>query len=302
MDLTFSEILKMDWRHVKNRAFYARNLEKRLFDPEKVHFDSRAVAATWNTILVNCPSSVSLQKFTFKANEEKIMFLRVNYARMKTAQAISKFRSEPSLSARQEVMRWAEIAIDLRNTIIVANLGLILSVLKKKFGQTNTDAPDSISMGMASLIRAIEKFDVAKGFKFSTYAFRAIMNGIKRGYLDSQKHPSGIRIGNGEGEMVVADKKDYSENVDHRDSLCHLRDVLEKNLAGLSEQEEIIIRARFFSERTLQDIGDDINLSKERIRQLQNIALKKLYEAMKDRSSDSDSIPMFDPTILRKAS
>jgi RNA polymerase primary sigma factor len=320
MHLRLRDILKMDWTHVKNRAFYARNVETKIFDPDKVRFDAKAVAATWNTIFVSCPSGMALQKFTFKSNEEKIMFLRFNFARMKTARAIEQLLRAHKIDFKQieldclphkvaiskelsDVMKWAKTTLEIRNAIIVANLGLIISVLKKKFGLSIIDAPDSVSMGIASLIRAIEKFDVSKGFKFSTYAFRAIINSVKRGYLDQQKHPSGIPIGNGEGEIIVADKQNHSERVDDLDTIDHLYNVLNENLAGLNAHEEHVIRARFFGNKTLQDIGDEIKLSKERIRQLQNIALKKLHNVMKDCPVMQESnIPMFEPELLKKAS
>jgi RNA polymerase primary sigma factor len=309
MNLSFDEIMEMDWRHIKSTAFYANNIRKVLFDPAQVKFDTQEVTTIWNGILSGSPTNMSPQKFTFKGREERVMFLRFNYARMKTSQAIAKYKAEPKTIAKRKAIYWAKIALETRNVIIVANLGLIISVLKKKFGLTLSETPDNVSMGIAALIRAIERFDVGRGFKFSTYAYRAIMNSVRRGYHDNHKLPNGIPIGNGDGEIVVADKSEHNNIVEHLDELENLRNVLDDNLAGLTNHELIVIKSRFFDDKTLQDVGDRLSLSKERIRQLQNIALDKLRDVMRtgkpvhhieSPSVDSSSIPLFRTSVTQE--
>src|SRR5262249_61919925 len=70
-------------------------------------------------------------------------------------------------------------ALAVKNQIIRANLRLVVSIAKKRVGPTNNFF-ELVSDGNMSLIRAVEKFDTSRGFKFSTYASWAIMKNFAR--------------------------------------------------------------------------------------------------------------------------
>jgi len=63
----------------------------------------------------------------------------------------------------------------VQNQIIRANLRLVVSIAKKRVGATTADLFELVSDGNMSLMRAVEKFDFSRGFKFSTYASWAII-------------------------------------------------------------------------------------------------------------------------------
>ena len=78
-----------------------------------------------------------------------------------------------------EIERLQEEALAVKNQIIRANLRLVVSITKRHVGPSNNFF-ELVSDGNMSLIRAVEKFDASRGFKFSTYATWAIMNNFIR--------------------------------------------------------------------------------------------------------------------------
>src|SRR3989338_6247369 len=144
------------------------------------------------------------------------------------------------------------------------------------------DKDEALSEGIARLSRAVELFDPWRGFKFSTYACRAIIKSLGRvRRKEARRHslfPASLDEGlvREEAERTSGDSQVLAERL----SLLVYSGVL-------SSSEVEIIHARFpvkngGKRRTFQDIGDKIGLSKERVRQLQNAALEKLREAFLD--------------------
>src|SRR5205823_6521004 len=84
------------------------------------------------------------------------------------------------------IERLQEEALAVKNQIIRANLRLVVSIAKKYVGPSNNFF-ELVSDGNMSLIRAVEKFDASRGFKFSTYASWAIMKNFTRS-IPEEKH------------------------------------------------------------------------------------------------------------------
>ena len=80
-----------------------------------------------------------------------------------------------------------EEAVSTKNQIIRANLRLVVSIAKRYVGPAE-DFFELVSDGNMSLMRAVEKFDVGRGYKFSTYASWAIMKNFARTIPDVLRH------------------------------------------------------------------------------------------------------------------
>ena len=245
------------------------------------------------------------------------------------------------LSASEEI----ELAKDIDNSIpeakekfINANYRLVVSIAKK-YRKENVDMLDLIQAGNIGLIKAVEKYDYKKGFKFSTYATWWIKQSITR-YIDDcentiripvhlhqrinfikrkkqelsnelQREPSldelaevcdmepdkVLEILKRDKNVVSLDtpiKEDEDSslvefipsdaNLDdvviHEVEQKNLREKIDELLTGLNDQEQKVLRMRFGLDdddpKTLEEIGKVFGVTRERIRQIEAKAIRKL--------------------------
>lgn len=228
---------------------------------------------------------------TLSTAQEQQLFKRFNYARMKAAGILDKFAGK-SLSAKatRELIAWGRRALDTRSAIVRLNMPLVLAMAKRT-RLTNIDFNEMISEGNMALLRSVEKFDCSRGFKFSTYSCRAILKSFSRvamrasryrGYFPTEFDPA----------MERSDHQDHRRKDIEQDCVDELKEILIKNLAGLSDVERTVIQERFAigkfvaegqkGPKTLEQVGHIIGVTKERVRQIQNNALKKIREALEE--------------------
>ena len=165
-----------------------------------------------------------------------------------------------------------------------------MSIAKKYIGQ-GVLFMDLVQEGSMGLIKAAEKFDYTKGFKFSTYATWWIKQSIVRAISNHSrtiknaifKDPISLDTPIAEDlvlEDYVADDS-YKAPDSTTQSVFLYKDVMSM-LEFLNQREKTILINRFgldgHSKKTLEEIGKTLGFSKERIRQIENIALKKLKE------------------------
>jgi len=249
---------------------------------------------------------------------------------------IGKF---PLLTSEEEVVLAKRIkALDMRakHKLVNSNLRLVVSIAKKYTGRGMLFL-DLVQEGNLGLIRAVEKFDYRKGYKFSTYATWWIRQAITRAIADQARtiripvhmvetinrlrKTSRIllqKLGRKPTEKEIAKKSrmpvakvreiikvsqvplslempigdeessrlgDFVEDVSVQapdDVVMHglLRDDLEMVMSTLTEREKMVLKLRFGIEdghpRTLEEVGRVFCVTRERIRQIEAKALRKL--------------------------
>lgn len=227
---------------------------------------------------------------TLTTEQEKHLFLRHNYCRYRAMRVLRQFRGKRlTAAATRELLRWCEHVLATRSKIVSANVPLVLAMAKRT-RVVGVDYGDLISEGNVALLRSVDKFDCGRGYKFSTYACRAILKSFwgaavresrYRGHFPTECDPA----------LERSDQLDRKRGGIETDCVDELKMILGRNTANLNEIEQRVIRARFALDRpaadeekprprTLQQVGAMIGVTKERVRQIQNKALVKLRKVL----------------------
>lgn len=212
---------------------------------------------------------------------ERALFCKMNYLKFKAARLQSAVDPQTTTAAELDrIEALLDEAAVVKNQITKANLRLVVSIAKRH-AQAHVDFFELISDGNVSLMRAVDKFDYSRGFKFSTYGSWAIMKNFARSVPDENSHRERYQTGQGEflGAMPAAAPPDEAED-DHR---LAVRNALEQMLQSLEPRDRQILLRRFGVDnhgepQTLEEIGRTLGVSKERVRQLELRAVLRLRE------------------------
>lgn len=219
------------------------------------------------------------------AEEEKCLFLRLAELRSHEAELSTLSLDLHCEESTRELKVVRDEILELRNHIVESNLRLVVSIAKKFRDPRDLEFHELISEGNSVLLRAVDLFDISYGYRFSTYATTAVrrsfMNLCNVNHRQKQRFVSGRteRFDEVEGEYGVVDLDIESS---------HAREIGDL-LDQLDDRERTVVEERFGlttrrKGKTYREIGEDFNLSKERIRQIVVAALKKMKEELSKRN------------------
>lgn len=223
------------------------------------------------------------------ADQERILFLKFNYARYRMRKIQDGLGNRrPSLVEARDLLRWFGVAEGFREQIAETNLALVLA-MAKRVRILDGEFADVVSEGNMALMRSVDKFDCGRGFKFSTYACRAILKAFSRHGMKSTKYRQRFPT----DFDPALEKSDFVENrraTEQAESAAEVRHIVETNEAELTSVERTVIVHRFgigsttdpATPLTLEQVGQIIGVTKERVRQIQNKALEKLRSVIEN--------------------
>ncbi len=207
---------------------------------------------------------------------ERGLFLLFNFHKCRFAAA--RRRLDPELASARDLAvlegHLAE-ATAVKNDILRANLRLVVSVARRHV-RPGVPLMDLVSEGNITLMRAVEGFDVHKGFRFSTYATLALMKGFARAV--PQLAGAGRRtVSDAAVLAAVADVRGeaVAEHQLDRDHVLHL-------LGRLDDRGRQVLRARYglgAAPASCEQVGRRLGLSEQRVRQIERAALATLRSA-----------------------
>ena len=222
-------------------------------------------------------------------DEETRLFQQFNYARMRQVKLLRRYRRKRMpLEKLRILLSWARLAGAARCRIVESNMPLVLAMARRA-RPGGLDFSELISEGNFALLRSVDKFDCSRGFKFSTYACRAILKSFSRVMMRNGRYRNRFPV---EFEPSL-ERSDHMERQRQRlegDCVEQITAILAENRAALNDMERQVIRPRFAldavaegaSFKTLEQVGEAIGVTKERVRQIQNRALRKLRTALEE--------------------
>ncbi len=254
---------------------YAKQVESSADQLEYTFFSAK------NPTLTVCAGGVTS---LLTPEEERELFLCLNY--LKWQANVLRATVDPDRPKQSQIKQIETLhrqARIVRDRIISANLRLVMAIAKKQADDRLT-FDELFSEGVPVLMRAVEKFDIERGFRFSTYAYTAVRRSLYHAKTEANERCKRQRTS---VELSVLER--FEQKAPESDRLAEAAvPLVREMLECLPERESLVVRARFGLLQgqpacTLKEVGRLVGVSKERARQL----LVRAYDRLRKLAEDS---------------
>ena len=265
---------------VANDEFERRDAAEEIFGPEPPES-----TVTLKKPPTGLPSYLrSLYRTPLLTREQELyLFRRYNYVKYLAAGAQRRLRdaASPRAADMDRLESLLEEAGQLKTRLVKGNLRLVIHIVKR-CNDNFANFFELVSDGNLALIQAVEKYDYARGVKFGTYATWVIRRRFARVIPQERSHKSRFVTGTEDLMFIsVAHGVNQAENPVERELKSVVPQWIEDGLQQLPDREREVIQRRFgvgssSVAQTLKEVGHDLGITKERVRQIETRALAKL--------------------------
>ncbi|HHN77403.1 MAG TPA: sigma-70 family RNA polymerase sigma factor [Phycisphaerales bacterium] len=289
------QILAKPQDYIDSEVFYEKDAERSIYDEAP---PIQQPDTTWYHPVMDDLSGTrtrtvkSSQQVILTAAEERVLFHQFNYARHRVRQIQEEIWSnpdkQPTPEQAEQILSWHRRADRIREQIAETNLALVLAMAKRT-RMSEVDFADLVSEGNMALLRAVDKFDAGRGYKFSTYACRAILKAFSRQGMKLSKYRQRFPT-DFDPKLEKSNFLETKRATFEKDAAEEVRTIVMDNRAELTEVERTVIEHRFGLESsntdkpmTLEQVGQIIGVTKERVRQIQNKAMEKIRTELESK-------------------
>ena len=210
--------------------------------------------------------------------QEAHLFRKMNYLKYHAGRLRDRIdRARPRKADLDAFEQYLEEARAIKNQIVRANLRLVVSIAKRHLGGKG-DLFERVSDGNYALLRAVDCFDYSRGNKFSTYATWSIRNQFARDIRDNNARRLRFVPGPDDVFAVAIDHRSVEQEL--LDAQQQRQEAVARLLARLNVRERQIIAGRYgiggAQAQTLTELGRELGITKERVRQIELVAHNKL--------------------------
>ena len=290
------QILSEPMDYIDSDEFRHPKAEKRIYDDAEV-IDRPDVS--WYRPLMDDPqperhSGKNAGTVLLSAAQERVLFLKYNYARHRVSELQLEIGPlEPTEEMARVMLHWYGQAAKYREQIAETNLALVLAMAKRT-RMSEVDFADLVSEGNMALLRSVDKFDCGRGFKFSTYACRAILKSFSRQGMKLSKYRQRFPT-DFDPALEKSNHLETLRRTHELEAAAEVKYIVLSNDAELTEVEQVVIHHRFglggdglTDPLTLEQVGQIIGVTKERVRQIQNKALEKIRLTLEQYAERED--------------
>lgn len=235
----------------------------------------------WYMVHVNQFTNTSTyDSYVLSPEEEKNLFLLYNLCKKR----INSLKTKPLTKVTfDQLLFFYEKKERAKAVIVHSNLAFVITMSRKFLKQIDRD--ELISRGNMTLLNCIEKFDVQKGFKFSTYLARGLYTAFSREHNKKNKDLSIFPV-NFDTELQKGDIIDDKREDATTSSIDILRSIISSNKANLNDDELFVIKKRHLEidgkKPTLEKVGKLMSppKNKSNLNRIEKNALAKLRKVM----------------------
>ncbi len=272
---------------IDSPAFYEDDADRKIYQdaPDIPKPDTTWYHPVMDDLSGRTRTVKTAQQVILTGAQEKVLFHQFNYSRYRIWKIQQEVWSTPSRMPTPEqaddVLHWYRKGDLIREQIANTNLALVLAMAKRT-RMSEVDFADLVSEGNMALLRAVDKFDAGRGYKFSTYACRAILKAFSRQGMKLSKYRQRFPT-DFDPKLEKSNFLETKRATFEKDAADEVKRIVIDNRADLTDVERTVIEHRFGLETgeldkpmTLEQVGQIIGVTKERVRQIQNKAMEKI--------------------------